>query len=537
MSSTPTKAFADRPNLIFIITDQQRFDATGCYGNPIIQTPHMDRIAREGVRFTRAYCAHPFCIPTRATLMTGYCGYNQEQIAPGYRILHPDQTVPARLGQQGYRTQGVGKFHFTPAYQRMLNGFDDAMFSEEMRWIRQAPTANDVQLDDYDRYLAQRGLWGWEKPPEIGYNEIKPLINHLPKAHHVTQWCGDQSVQWLEREAPRDQPFLLWSSFVKPHVPYDCPQHLRGLYDPNQMPPPWRRAGELDGWPFYRDYVRSKEWDLYSEHARNLGLAAYYANITFIDEQVGRIIAALERSGQLDNSVIIFSSDHGDMMGDHGLWYKSLGFEGSIHVPLMLWAPGRVPAGQTCDLPVSHYDIARTLLTLGGADFADDQLPGASLLEIAAGRVPRDHVVTIEAGGYVIGQRYKYHYYPLAGYEELFDLQTDPHELHNRAGEAALASEQRQMRQTLKQWLKQYSGGRWLDAQSELIVRPYVAEDGWDTPRPHSRMPWDSRVPPATRSEGKPLSWWWAEHGPDFTSLLPPQARVPHAPGAAGPRP
>ena len=189
----------ETPNIVFIITDQQRWDAAGIYGNPVIQTPNIDRLGREGVVFDRAYCASPLCLPTRATLMTGYSAHHPDRFSQ-YEILNPDDTVPACLGRAGYRTQGIGKFHFAPANECRLNGFDAIQFSEEMRMVRGAPSAEKATLDDYDRYLIKHKLWGWEKPQEIGYNEIKPLVNYMPKEHHITQWCGDRTVEWFGKQ-------------------------------------------------------------------------------------------------------------------------------------------------------------------------------------------------------------------------------------------------------------------------------------------------------------------------------------------------
>ncbi|MBI4024960.1 MAG: sulfatase-like hydrolase/transferase [Verrucomicrobia bacterium] len=516
----------NRPNLIFITTDQQRWDATGIYGNPVIRTPHMDRLGREGVVFDRCYCASPYCVATRASLMTGHSHHHEGHIR-GHAILNPDNTVPARLGRAGYFTQAIGKMHFAPVTEFRKNGFDSLLLSEEMRWVRFASSAGDVRLDDYDRYLVRHGLWGWEKPPEIGYNEIKPLINHIPKEHHVTRWCGDRTVEFLNSK-PR-QPFYLWCSFIKPHVPYDCPVHLKDWYDPARMPAPWVRKGELDEYPYYGEYQRLREFHLYSEAVVGLARACYYANISFIDEQVGRILDALEQTAQDSQTVVIFSSDHGDMMGDHGLWFKTLGYEGSVRIPLMIRAPGLLSGGQRVAAPVSHFDVAETLLALGGASEESLGRPGADLRNILNGRIKRDFVVSAEIGFYLCHRDWKYNFYPNGGYEELFDLREDPHELANLAKSSSRASTRRGLRLQLATWLKQHATGSGLDAGGDLEARPYQppAPLGHN---PFSRMPWESRVPPsALRERGQKPGWWWEQNGADLSSLLPPKARNPQA--------
>lgn len=510
-----------RPNLIVITTDQQRFDAAGIYGNRMIQTPHIDRLGSEGVVFERGYCASPVCVPTRASLVTGHCAYHPRRFER-FAVNDPADTVPSHLKAAGYRTHGIGKFHFAPVRERRLNGFDSLVLSEEMRGVRTARTADEVWLDDYDQYLVEHGLWGWEKPPEIGYNEIKPLVNHLPPEHHVTQWCGDRTVQWLRDDAPRDQPFFLWTSFVKPHAPYDAPAHLKDLYDPAALPDPWCGQDDVESNPHYAAVRRKREWHLYSEESCRLARAYYYANVTFIDQQIGRILDALEEGGFRDNTIILFTSDHGDLLGDHGMWFKSMGFEGSVRVPLIMWGPGHIAGGQRVDRPASHYDIAQTLLDLGGAVVAMHERPGVDLRELAAGRIDRDLVVSMQTGLYVCHRDWKYNFYPNGGFEELFDLRTDPRECHNLAADAAHTDIKRQLRAALIHWLGRYAGGYGLDPAGELASRLYSEKEEVIV-NPHSRMPWESRIPPAVL-QGKgtpPPSWWWRDGPRDFARLLP----------------
>lgn len=514
------------PNLILITTDQQRWDAAGIYGNDVIQTPNMDRLGREGIVFERAYAASPLSVPTRASLVTGYYPMHPRRL-PNSQVLDPTNTLPAHLGRNGYRTQAIGKMHFLPMTPPPLNGFDHQILSEEMRGFRFHTDPEKVWLDDYDQHLIEHHLFGWEKPEEIGYNEIKPLINYCPKEHHVTQWCGDQTVQWLENRP--SEPFFLWCSFVKPHVPYDAPVHLKDLYDPDLMPKPWRHDGELDRWRFYEDYRRELEFDLYSDRACQLARANYYANITFIDEQIGRILDALVQTGQIGKTIVLFTSDHGDMMGDHGLWFKSLHFEGSVHVPMMLWGPGKIEGGRRADGLASHYDVTQTLLDLGGVQVDPVDRPGMNLLDIAERKVSRDSVVSVWTGFYVCQCDFKYAYYPNGRHEELFDLRSDPHELNDLSRAPSASDKLKQMRETLIRWLRQYGGGHGLNESGELVGRAYVPKDSQPNPNPHSRQPWQSRIPPSVlQAQGEDLSWYWKEHALDHTPLLPGRLRPGH---------
>ncbi|MBI3970798.1 MAG: sulfatase-like hydrolase/transferase [Chloroflexi bacterium] len=202
------------PNLMLITTDQHRWDALGIAGQPV-QTPHLDRLAREGCWFSHCISNAPVCVPARSILQTGYPAGKLGALGNNASVPDPEDTLAAHLARRGYSCQAIGKMHFVPRTRR--NGFHHLILSEETRWLRGARSAEDVAHDDYDRFLLDQGMYGWDKPPEIGYNEIKPLVSALPAECHVTAWCGEQTVEWLRRRP--DGPFFLWCSFVKPHVP------------------------------------------------------------------------------------------------------------------------------------------------------------------------------------------------------------------------------------------------------------------------------------------------------------------------------
>ena len=364
-----------RPNILLIFTDQQRWDTMAAYGNSVIKTPNMDRLAAEGAVFENAISPCPVCVPARACTMSGYAAGKNRILTNGGTINGDNRdTVAGYLGRAGYFCQAIGKMHFTPDGESY--GMDNMVLSEEMRSTRFAPDAESQWYDDYDKFLIEHGMWGWEKPPEIGYNEIKPLINGMPKEYHITQWCGDRTVDWLRRERPRDKPFFLFSSFVKPHVPYDCPAHLNGFYDPDDMPRPWVSEKHLKRKnPFYELKRRDNEWDLYSDYSTLLARSYYYANISFIDEQVGRILSALDDEGLSENTLVVFTSDHGDMMGDHGQWYKCIGHEGSLHIPMLVRWPGRIPAGSRVSEISILLDFFPTAMNAAGVEAGGDR-PG-----------------------------------------------------------------------------------------------------------------------------------------------------------------
>ncbi|ADY12196.1 sulfatase family protein [Sphaerochaeta globosa] len=492
----------EKPNILMIFTDQQRWDTLAAYGNQKIHTPNLDRLAAQGVVFETAITPCPLCMPARASVMTGKSSSALQCMENSYpKSVDNRETIAGLLAESGYHCQAIGKMHFSNTPYEETYGMHHMILSEETRGVRTAKKADDIVLDDYDKFLAERKLWGWDKPTEIGYNEIKPLVAPLPKETHVTQWCGDQTVAWLKECRPKNKPFFLWSSFVKPHVPYDCPQHLLAMYDPAQMDEPW--VSEQDGCslnPYFASYRKAKEFDLYSEEAGRKAKAYYYANITFIDEQVGRILDALDEQGLADSTLVIFSSDHGDLLGDHRLWYKCFGFEGSLRVPLLMRLPDHLHAGTRYEGLTSLLDLFPTILDAAGLNHRYTDRPGISLLDMLEGKDGHERVFSeVMDSPYTMSHvrtaQYKYLFYQNGAYEQLFDLGKDPMELHDLAGD----SRYEQVRQSLRDWAESYiaeygNPKLHLDEKGSLRSEPYHVHTE-PKQRPFSRMPWDGRFP------------------------------------------
>jgi hypothetical protein len=396
------------------------------------------------------------------------------------------------------------------------------LLSEETRGVRFTDDPERLVLDEYDRYLIERKLWGWEKPPEIGYNEIKPLVNPLPKEHHVTQWCGDRAVEWLSGERPSDRPFFLWVSFVKPHVPYDCPEHLVDLYDESLIPEPW--VSSLDGSyknPYLVRYREQKEFDLYSRKPSGGRRPTTTPNITFIDEQVGRILDALDAQGLTESTLVVFTSDHGDLMGDHDLWYKSFGYEGSIRVPMLVRQPGRVKReAAAANWSAIWTSCPRSPTPRGSigpttAGHEPVRLPGRK----RGLRFPalRDHVPARVHGprahqGMEIPvppeRRLRGALRPPLGPQELVDLSGE------KDHAPVLAELRRKARRGSSPTATRIRPGRSGRTRAEPF-RTFFEPAG----RPFSRMPWDLRLPPSRLPE-KQRGWFWAGGGADWSRFI-----------------
>ena len=502
----------DKPNILMIFTDQQRWDTLAAYGNTTIHTPNLDRLAQQGAVFETAITPCPLCMPARACVMTGLTASRLGSLENVYpKHVDPTETIAGVLKGQGYHCQAIGKMHFSDTPYAETYGMDEMILSEETRGVRLATDEAGIVLDDYDRFLSSKSFWGWDKPTEIGYNEIKPLLNPLPKASHVTQWCGDQSVTWLKNGRPKDKPFFLWTSFVKPHVPYDCSQHLVDLYDPSTLEKPWLSSEDgTERNPYFASYRKGKEFDLYSEVAAERAKAYYYANITFIDEQVGRILDALDEEGLSESTMVIFTSDHGDLLGDHGLWYKCFGFEGSLRVPLLMRWPNHIQPQTRCSEIASLLDLFPTLLSSAGVDYAQYNRPGNDLISLISKEEEQDFAISeVMFPPYTMNhirtKRYKYLFYQNGGYEQLFDLQEDPHELKDISTNPESQSIRNSLKGRLENWIRIHGDGSYaLDDEGKLKTRPYQ-EHQESKDYPFSRMPWDSRVPPVLTEKKKTL--------------------------------
>jgi arylsulfatase len=424
------------PNIILITTDQQRYDTLGCMGNPVIQTPNLDRLASRGTLHRRCYSVSPVCVSARTTLITGLAPGRLDPSRPegvdnGTKMAPGTPTIPQMLADAGYHTQMIGKQHTWPMDEPY--GFDHQILSEETRFTRFGKALfGEEGRDDYDTFLEERGLLGYDKPPEIGYNEIKPLVSPLRDEHHVTTWCANETIRFLDSAERRSDPFFLWCSFVKPHVPYDPPLGWHDRYDPDDLPPRITERGGTN--PIYEHSVRNADWWQYSEEAWRLSRAYYYGVISHIDYHLGRVIAAIERNGLFDDTLIVFTSDHGDMIGDQGLWYKGLPYEGSMHIPLIVKPPSNQPGkvGSQCDDVVDHLDVCATIMAAAGLE-RSAEMPGNDLV---AEHEPHEGVVGefgSGAGRWVswTDREWKFFHYLQGGYEELYNLADDPDETRN----------------------------------------------------------------------------------------------------------
>ena len=431
----------DRPNILLITTDQQRFDTIHAGGNPFIRTPHLNWLADRGVRFSRCYSDAPVCVPARTTIMTGRAGYrsNLTLNAADVRPIDSAMSLPGLLTRAGYQTRAHGKMHFIP--QRKNYGFEHMEL-----------------LEDYYRYMAKHPEHGIPSDHGMGQNEMEPVISTVQESQSLTHWIVDRSVDYLETR-DESRPFFLWTSFSKPHPPLDPCLNYWLLYQNRNVPDPvygdWSEDPEMVPAGLRRSTVFLNGCDRFDADLLQDTRRAYYACITQIDYNLGRLFARMREMALLDNTLILFASDHGDMLGDHHLGAKQVFLEGSSHVPLLLRMPDGMPAddlrGTVCDELTSLPDIYATCLTAAKVDVPDGhKTDGMDLCRIARGRERRDAFFGVCGQHFaVVRGQYKYMYCAAGASELLFDLVDDPYEQRDLSGEAGCKTLKEELRSEL----------------------------------------------------------------------------------------
>ncbi len=481
---TSDKATRKRPNILLITSDQQHFDTLG-FANPRIKTPALDRLAREGTNFTRAYCNNPTCTPSRASIITGMYPSWHGAWSIGTKLPEDVPTVGQRFLDAGYTTALVGKAHFQPLRSdetdpdgrsiecqpilRDLNYWRD--FHGPWYGFQHCELARNHADEShagqhYAIWMEEKGLKNWadyfiEPDPVTGHGKAgqgRRGTWDLPEEYHYTTWTSERTIAQIERAKDEDAPFFIWSSFHDPHPPYLVPETWASMYDPADMPIGRIEPGELETMcPFVRE-TQQKQPDfsgfrdeggqgnhglhshLHSEEHLRKNMAIYYGMTSFMDAHIGRILDRLDELGLADNTLVVFTTDHGHFLGQHGLVAKSFMYEDNVRLPFIVRWPGHVPAGSQCAALQGLVDLSPTFLEACGLK-VPGIMQGHSQLDVWTGRADKaiDHVIvehrhqptklTIRS---YIDERYKLTVYRGHNWGELFDLREDPRELHNR---------------------------------------------------------------------------------------------------------
>ena len=428
-----------QPNIIFILVDQMRWDCLGANGNSQIETPYLDYIASRGTNFTKCYSTVPSCLPARAMLFTGMnqwetgilgMGRGQGEIPNNYPT-----TLPLELEKAGYRTHLAGKGHFSP--QRTGIGFQTSELDESGRMT------DPNNPDDY-RIWFDENKTAPITPDDHGvfWNSWMSRPWHTEEYLHPSAWTTSAAIQFLKEQEGSKQPFFLNLSFARPHSPFVPPQTYWELYKDEDLGLPkigdWAACHDVPEDAANPNAWRGKQSDKRCRRAKQ----GYYGEISFIDAQIGRLWNYIERYQYdlFDNTIFIFSSDHGEMLGDHNLWRKTYAYEGSTHVPLIITLPERMQQNKTCDAVIGLQDMMPSILDLANVN-SQAEMNGHSItpcLNNSTHQV-RDYIhgehaqcyQAVQEMQFVTDGKRKFIWLPHTNEKQFFDLEKDPYECQN----------------------------------------------------------------------------------------------------------
>ncbi len=459
---------SNKPDILVIMTDMQRADTIRALGNEAIRTPNLDRLAAEGTAFTNCFSPSPVCVPARCCMHYGRYPQRTGLFDNGRMMDDNGASFPAVLGQAGYQTHAVGKCHFTPD-SHALRGFQSRQTQEEC--------TSDPGGDDYIAWLRDQGLDYYEPHGARGEMYYIPQISTLPAEAHPSQWVGNESIRFIKEAPGHNAPWLLFSSFIHPHPPLSPPKPWHKLYRAPDMPLPFipENSASLLTW-VNRHQNRYK----YRDRGLDMNLlrcikAYYYATISFVDFQIGRIIQVLEENGRLDKTLILFTSDHGEHLGDLGCFGKRSMHDPSVRVPMLVRYPDRFPAGGRCTTATSLCDVFPTLLGAATGERDDGlDLDGVDLHRTVTSPDPQRIVFSQYSSGpsgiyMAASEQWKYVYSAGDRQEFLFNRMTDPHETDNLAGGKSASDAGMLLRGTLLKHLQNTGRNEAVETQNDKL--------------------------------------------------------------------
>lgn len=498
------KKDSNRPNILFITSDQQRGDCYGFAGRNV-KTPHLDELREEGVWFNNCITPNAVCQPARASILTGKLPLTHGAIDNGVNLPpeQGEQGFAGQLGLAGYRTAFIGKAHFStvytfseqagpecwihsaqygPDWYGPYMGFKYVELTTLGHWTNLNPPMYPPHGQHYERWVHERSggeAWEtWKKETRPGSGAAQTWSSALPVALHNSSWVGDRTVEYL-RNHNDNNPFCLWVSFPDPHHPFDCPEPWSLLHHPDEVDLPVEGTKDLDNRPWWYRASLEREPSLthgvmktfrktmsrvedQSEAQLREMMANYYGMISLIDHNVGRILDALEELGLAENTIVVYSSDHGDLLGDHGLYLKGPTlFEGLLRVGAIIRGPG-IPSGTVVKDPVSTLDLAATFCDYGGTSLPTEA-QSLSLRGLAEGRSQSGREVAYSEWNVNTSRcgvplelrtghtgRAKLTLELRSGEGELYNLEEDPHEMFNLFEDPGAASMRRELEEMIQ---------------------------------------------------------------------------------------
>ena len=454
------KARATNYNVLFIISDQHKRDVTGCYGDTVVRTPNIDRLAEEGVRFTNAYAQCPLCGPSRSAIMTGTHPHTCRGLTHTQQeTIRVMPTLGTVFRERGYVTGALGKVHIRGEDEVRDLGFDERALRYYTYGYRDYVDA--VGAENVDKYNAYRKGAGCPRRPVYNWDNV-PI--ELDEPLMIDALVVDRCIDFMTTH--KDEKFFLWAGLEKPHPEWYAPAEYHAMYDPTKMTLPETAHDKPENIPAALDRLRVVE-NVTDDQVRG-ALAAYNADVTYLDAKIGQLLAALERLGLAENTIVVYTSDHGENLFEHGFVQKHCFYEPAVAVPLTMRCPGVVPAGETREHLVSLINLFPTWLDLLGIEHPDT-LEGESLLSVIDGSTPTE-------GREVFSEFYKWgmsermirtpewkYVHTDGDVSQLYDVQHDPLERVNLVDDK-----------------------RYADVCRELSERVH---DGWEKPDPRMIQP------------------------------------------------
>ena len=458
----------ERPNIILMITDQQRFDTIRGLGFPYMDTPNLDRLIAEGTTFTNCFITAPSCVPSRASLFTGYYPHTTGILKNGDTWRH--SWVEA-LAESGYTCVNIGKMHTVP-FETPLGFHERYVVENKDRYLE-----GRHYLDEWDKAMHARGLVKQQREfyrERADYGDRLGAFEwELPEEMHSDVFVGGMAAWWLETKPKLTQPLFMEIGFPGPHPPYDPVPRYAEPYMSRDLPLPEVTEGDLAGQPSALKAMRRHNAQVDHDSIVHLldptreqlkrQRAYYLAYVTMIDEQVGRVLETLDARGYLDNAVVIFTSDHGDCLGDHGHSQKWTMYDIITRVPAVVWAPGRLAGDRTIDGLCQMMDLGPTILDLAGVP-VPATMDATSLLPVLEGDAwqGRDYVFAehgrdgilreTEFMTMVRSRDWKLVHFLDAAEGQLFDLAHDPGEIRNLWDVPAAAEKKHKLLDVLREW-------------------------------------------------------------------------------------
>ena len=475
-SAFPGMSWLQQPsaprNILWIMTDQHRASALGSSGDPVAKTPALDALARSGTCFENAYCTNPVCVPSRASLLSGLYTHHHKTWNNATPMPFQVKTIAHHLAKSGYMSALIGKMHFVDA---QTHGFDYHLdFNDWMQYLgpKAQLFADEVGKPNSGSGLPQiDALWKDYGDPWAGHREadgrrgLVPVgrVSKLAEQDHFESFVTRESVRFLKNHGKK-QPFLLIASYLKPHDPFMPAERFARMFSKDDMkiPSTW---GKTDLSRVPAEIRTSIENDWISPELLNSPdnvkqrIAYYYANLAQADAAIGDLLRAAEELGLGQDTIVMYTSDHGEMLGEHGLWQKMVFYEPAVRVPLMFRVPGLTRAGTRCRTHVSLASVLPTLLDLCGVK--EGTFDGPSLAgdlrepeKERATTVFSEYALQSPRAKYMIREgRFKYCYY-VNDTPELYDLESDPDEMQNLAGTPAGRDTAEKMQERLFAWYR-----------------------------------------------------------------------------------